>query len=304
MMPGLIQPGMILCAKDEPSRLALALREQGGLQPQAITLCGLVDTERALIDFAEQEVRVYSTRFLAQLWNTHTVHADTVEYTGIRVDDMTKVWATDGEVGEQGPATAEMMKRARYPWSLLAQEYAASIYQNVEPPSRIVVAGGAACVWDDLAAIPDGWADCWIACNQIGTELPRLDHWVTFHPEHFPKWEKQRVRNGHPADYVKWGRTYPYGVTPPAGIDQYIEGWTGSSGLLATQVALKLRAPGAEIVLCGIPMDNRTHYYNERAWSAHESYRAAWVENARRLRSVRSMRGWTRELLGAPWFAE
>lgn len=302
----MLTAGMIVADKRDSSRLAVIMRNPGGTEPRTLAVCALGEP---LLGIGECEVFVALGRMVLQLWNHHRVHVDDVAYTGIRVMDMTEAWATDGEVEPGGPAGAELMRRARLPWAELAQACAARQFTNDDPPSRVLVFGGASTVWDDLAMIPEDWADCVIACNRVGTELPRLDHWVTFHPENFEEWESQRVANGHPAEYVKWSRTMPDGKEIVGDPDHFIEAWQGpdsngaSSGGLAAQLGEQLVAEGGEVVLVGITMDKRRHYYTERPWEAFDVYQGALVANRHRFRRVRSMRGWTRDLFGAPSFA-
>jgi hypothetical protein len=55
-------------------------------------------------------------------------------------------------------------------------------------------------------------------------------------------------------------------------------------------------------------MDRRPHFNRDAAWGGYDTYRDAWMENFEVLRGVvRSLSGWTRELLGAPdeeWIRE
>lgn len=55
------------------------------------------------------------------------------------------------------------------------------------------------------------------------------------------------------------------------------------------------------MVLCGMPMDDRPHYWDEgrQPWKACETFRPAWQALAPEYRArMRSMSGWTREMLG------
>jgi hypothetical protein len=81
---------------------------------------------------------------------------------------------------------------------------------------------------------------------------------------------------------------------------------SGSSGLFAVEIALRL---GYErLVLCGIPLTGRTTIQEngeeERLRKGQPfiaSFRDAWVRDFELLSPhVRSMSGWTRELLGGP----
>jgi hypothetical protein len=160
---------------------------------------------------------------------------------------------------------------------------------------RALVVGGASCVWDDLAALGLHFGPV-LVVNDIGTVHPgRIDHWCTLHAEKLESWRLARWRNGGNGDYTTWGRP------EKPGTDRTLAYWTrGSSGLFAVGVALELGAH--EVVLCGVPMDGRPHYFDSAAWDSFRLYRETWVKRAPLLweRGVYSMSGWTRELLGPP----
>lgn len=167
--------------------------------------------------------------------------------------------------------------------------------------------GGAQCVWGDLKAleamIGRAWPGWIVAANDVGSHLSVLHHWVTLHPEKMRKWEKDRRDNGHPTEYIRWGRR----IHPD--LDLQAKSWGGgSSGLLAVAVAVdKL---GAErVVLCGTPL-NRTPHFDEstvhptgKTWSSANSHWRVWTKDTVKARlkdRVRSMSGRTRDLLGEP----
>ena len=83
--------------------------------------------------------------------------------------------------------------------------------------------------------------------------------------------------------------------------------WGGSSGLLATRVAVAdLNSP--KVVLCGVPQDDRAHFDRPGKWRHADSFVESWEAIVPRIRDrVRSMSGWTREVFGAPtreWLEE
>ena len=85
-----------------------------------------------------------------------------------------------------------------------------------------------------------------------------------------------------------------------AAIDRTIpELWAGgSSGLYACQVAQALCFRKA--VLCGVPMTSDPRFFDPAPWAGSARYRQAWARHKDRLGFVRSMSGWTRDLLGEP----
>lgn len=80
---------------------------------------------------------------------------------------------------------------------------------------------------------------------------------------------------------------------------RYVPCIGGSSGMLGVQVAQQM---GAErIVICGIPMTNTPRFDDAKGWEEAGSYLDAWEKGRDDLKGyVRSMSGWTQELLGAP----
>lgn len=148
-----------------------------------------------------------------------------------------------------------------------------------------------------LALAPDAML---VACNHAARDWPgRIDHWVSMHPDLFPKWIGERAVAGHPLCEHYW---YPKhrAVRCPVKDARPIQTWGGSSGLLAVQVALEL---GAErVMLAGIPI-NQTfcHKGDNRYWTEARQYRGTWERHAHLLNGrARSFSGWTAELLGVP----
>lgn len=141
----------------------------------------------------------------------------------------------------------------------------------------------------------------YVCVNDIGAVFPgQLHEWATLHPDKLPAWEAARAERGHPDVGTRWT------VSRSAHVDRLVRTWTGgSSGLLGVDVALNgLGMDGA--VLCGVPMDDRPNDYNPQhadGWGQFRRFRSAWLRvpvlEVIRPR-VRSMSGWTRELLGAP----
>lgn len=118
------------------------------------------------------------------------------------------------------------------------------------------------------------------------------------HPDLFPLWIKERAAKGFPPAGRYWHarhRIVPNGIesTP-------IESWGGSSGLLCVAVAFELNVE--RIVLAGVPlMKTAKHYDNDRNWDEARAYQWAWERRRpQMLGRVKSMSGWTRDLLGGP----
>lgn len=166
--------------------------------------------------------------------------------------------------------------------------------------------GGARCVWDDLRRASQlvGRADTVVvACNFAGIEFSgRLDVWVTLHPEAFQPWRASRADLGLNADY----RAITHKPHPPTRSEVVPQGWYGSSGLYMAQVALEVLGVDG-VILCGVPMEAAgQHIQTPGAWANPDVYRPAFLEAKASGADIRSMSGWTAEVLGRPdaeWLA-
>lgn len=146
------------------------------------------------------------------------------------------------------------------------------------------------------------------AVNDAAAQFPGpLAAFVTLHPEHLPRWIYERRVAGllEPAEIV----AHSTGEHVTRIVDYRWPGMnaSGSSGLFAAKVALEAD-PRFSVVLCGVPMDAaRGHFFDPAPWSEVEAFRDAWRIALPHLRDrVRSMSGWSSELLGMPdstWLA-
>lgn len=167
---------------------------------------------------------------------------------------------------------------------------------------RALVLGSAACVWDDLKAYGPVTDEIVVAVNDMIWAYPeRIDHAVTLHVEHLKEWQEARRQKGGNDDYTVWSNNARRAV-----MERTVRNWgAGSSGMLGMVVALDGLGCD-EVVLCGIPMDDRTHFFDRQRWRACGVHRKAWERNVGRMKGrVWSMSGWTRELLGyPPWLLD
>lgn len=181
----------------------------------------------------------------------------------------------------------------------------------VFPPSFVVaksntrpialILGGADCLKADMdAALALFTPTVIIATNNAGFDYPGpLDHWATMHPEKMPEWVKRRRKNGYPDAGTLW---HPRIRTPPNGLDMrdcpHFNG--GGSGLFAISVCI--RALQMRGVLAGVPMQvERAHYDDPKPWTDGANYLKSWRSHLREYEGrIKSMSGWTRELLGGP----
>lgn len=165
----------------------------------------------------------------------------------------------------------------------------------------VLILGSAASLWADLVTLGP-WSSVVMAVNRAGASYPgRLDHWVSLHPEQLGGFMAARAEIGGNIDCTTWcQRGDP--TTRVDVVPQAME-CSGSSGLYAVRIALGvLRA--ARVVLAGMPIDNSPHFYDgERLIGpAFVPYRPEWRRAAQEefADRVRSLSGWTAELLGRP----
>ena len=157
-----------------------------------------------------------------------------------------------------------------------------------------LVLGGAVGVWREMSeayamlATPPRI----IAVNDAGVSAPRLDAWATLHNEKFHQWMNQREAKDYKA----------FSITNNGPWTQVRDKWAGSSGLYAVQIALQeLGASG--VILCGCPLNaSARHFFDKNNdWSEADVYRKGFRAAFPVIcDKVRSMSGWTQELLGAP----
>lgn len=169
-------------------------------------------------------------------------------------------------------------------------------------PLNFIALGGAERVWEDYekarALCP--YADVG-AVNEAGRDYEgRLTVWATLHPEKSERWHRERSLAGRNMDFTAVSHKRIAG----ARVDTvYSDKYGGSSGLYLCDVALNLGYQ--RVIVCGIPMDGGAHYFDANEWNDFKTYRRGW-RKAAELGRIRSLSGWTRELLGAPnreWLA-
>ena len=173
-----------------------------------------------------------------------------------------------------------------------------------------IVLGTAPCMWDDWEAWamgpapPEGWDV--IAVNGAGfMYLDPIAIWCSVHGKYLTEWIEKRRETGASMDFKAYGNFGRYDERGDV-IEWNKPNGNGSSGLYAVLLALEL---GYErLVLCGVPLQGQERYdYKEdpstviTAQTDYKHYHTGWNMHRDLLRGkVRSMSGWTRELLGAP----
>lgn len=184
----------------------------------------------------------------------------------------------------------------------LEQEAAPRLRRYDGPPSPPnlrclpwLIVGSAACVHEDLRTAPETGPT--IAVNRAMLDLPvKVDIGCTLHHEI----TRELARGYSGRLFCNRGTDYVTDVLPVR------EEWrNGTSGLFAVQIALHFGAK--RIILAGMPIDDSPHFNVERGLARGipelvVMHRQPWIDYAIELKDagVRSMSGWTRELLGGP----
>lgn len=183
-------------------------------------------------------------------------------------------------------------------------------------PTVALILGGALNVWREIdEALTLGEYVGVISCNDMIAQWPgSLDAVVTLHPEKLIGWLSQRERRGFRAPekiFLKpeWRERCDrqqiarVEALEPFETEYRFSGQTrsGSSGLFAAKVALE-DLGFAKAVGCGVPMDaGAMHILRQRRWGGAAAMQCGWEEALPAvIDRLKSMSGWTRELLGPP----
>lgn len=159
-----------------------------------------------------------------------------------------------------------------------------------------LVLGGAACVFTDVEqATSLGEFSHILGVNHVGVYWPGpFDGFVSIHGDRLPLWAERRRRRNLPPHKALIG-------PEQASLRFPGQTSTGSSSLFAVKVALDVF--GADrVVVCGAPLSPEAAHFDDPApWNAARLYREGWKQALPHIADrVRSMSGWTGELLGKP----
>lgn len=165
---------------------------------------------------------------------------------------------------------------------------------------------GSALTWeqDVEAALDIGEYDGVVAVKRIGVLWRgRLDAWVTLHPDRLVKEMPERLLKGYPAPARVFSQT---SASPMKHVTDQIDykfpgqRTSGSSGLFAVRVAFMLGFD--RIVLCGIPLTKEFGKVDYGPlWHGEKLFRDAFQKAIPLFDGrVRSMSGWTKDLVGMP----
>lgn len=159
-----------------------------------------------------------------------------------------------------------------------------------------LILGGAECVWHDAERATElSEFNAAIAVKRMAEVWNGpLYAFATLHPSTARDSIRIRRARGLPTDFITCSNKKFKDV-----IDYVTPDWSGSSGLFAVKVALERGF--TRIVLAGVPMDAQQHFIRKVDWKEFESYHKGWRLHYQTIAPyVRSMSGWTRQLLGEP----
>lgn len=175
----------------------------------------------------------------------------------------------------------------------------------------VVVVGTAPCVFDDLKKVP---GDCdLMAVGNIGSKLDNLTHWVSIHSECLPLLAEMRLIENyfHGNRPILHGHHWRRQTNESLAEKHPIIYWcimpkVRGGGAFACQIAI---AMGYDRVICaGMPCDDNGSFlgnYTRKTFTPDyvKEKQDAWricAENPEFKKRVRSVSGFTRELLGSP----
>lgn len=153
---------------------------------------------------------------------------------------------------------------------------------------RVLIIGSGPNVKAELATVDRADFDVVIGVNQAAIDFGPVDYHCSLHPhEYAPKRACQWLVSHRMVPGVKE-------VFTPA---WRTGGSSGSSGLYAVKYALE-KLCADEVVLAGIGIDEKPHYYSTIDWPQAGYFQRTWLEVQDQLKGkVRSLGGWTAELL-------
>jgi len=159
----------------------------------------------------------------------------------------------------------------------------------------LLITGAAPCVLKDIedailmCPSPDYMA---IGLSAVDKYSMPIKYMATYHPAEIPLIKKRREAINGNTDYIVISHENKPGVDvvepfiPPSGSSSHL------GALYAIRIGYK------KIILCGCPLTGASL---TRSGAAYETFRTGWTAKLDKVKPfVRSMSGWTKELLGEP----
>ena len=175
--------------------------------------------------------------------------------------------------------------------------------------TRALVVGCADSVWNEVEAAQKlATFDAFYVVKMAGIHWDQgYFHWITLHPEYMTRYRAERTKINLPDSFEIVGPLIDeLGLHWEHPCDRRVSyRWpnmtsSGSSGLFAVKVALD---DGHDrVVLAGVPMErDGNHFARGKTWTQRDCFADAWTQMASKIKpNVRSLSGWTQQLLGAP----
>lgn len=175
--------------------------------------------------------------------------------------------------------------------------------------TRALVVGCADSVWNEVEAAQKlATFDAFYVVKMAGIHWDQgYFHWITLHPEYMARYRAERAKINLPDSFEIVGPLIDeLGLHWEHPCDRRVSyRWpnmtsSGSSGLFAVKVALD---DGHDrVVLAGVPMErDGNHFARGKTWTQRDCFADAWTQMASKIKpNVRSLSGWTQQLLGAP----
>jgi hypothetical protein len=178
------------------------------------------------------------------------------------------------------------------------------------PNKLLIIVGSAPCVQEDIAVALASRHASRFTLHEIDFMLIGLDsvdkclwpakYFATYHPVDIIPAKERRAKAGGNTDWIVISQVANNGLLEPKTIIYDVDmvipliGRSGSSALLGIHAGI--REGYLKIIVCGCPLTGK----NDKGQS-YSVFQKGWMAKHEEIKdNVRSMSGWTRELLGAP----
>lgn len=163
----------------------------------------------------------------------------------------------------------------------------------------LVIVGSAPCVGDDIAAFtsafglqPSAYDLMLIGFDSVDKCLFPAKYFATYHPTEIQMSQERRAKAGGNTNWTIISHQQHEGlvniIIPLVGVP------SGSSALLGVHAGIQEEYK--KIIVCGCPLTGKNDKGND-----YEVFRKGWEAKLSEIKDyVRSMSGWTKELVGAP----
>jgi hypothetical protein len=164
-----------------------------------------------------------------------------------------------------------------------------------EPQNRIlIIIGSAPCVQEDIAVALASLHEIdfmLVGLDSVTKYIGQVKYFATYHPAEIQESKERRAKSGGNTDWTIISHQQHESLV---NIVIPLAGPSGSSALLGVHAGMQQGY--RKIIVCGCPLTGK----NDKGQS-YEVFQKGWTAKFNEIKdNVRSMSGWTRELLGAP----